>query len=358
MLLFGGCRSVLHDLLVFLVGVFLELSNLLLQLGGTVVFIPLLLGFDLLKTVVEVLVDGGCGDVEERELLDDNDIKVKRVIVLDLLLLFLSLLLSGSTNGQVSSSFTLSLSLADLDFAVSELSVNLSLDLLFLKVSLGLTGNGFVIDDKASSHLEGVEVANKVLTAFDLLSEGMGEALDLLITLFLTFSLVSSTFNDSVLLALLPFDVHDFFSLLLEVVSALPVGLSLLILGSVEFADFFLDFLNLLGDLVGSLSGFVLLSVGQFQILADELHLLVKDIFLLLVFADLAVELLLLRLKLLDCRLDLLVATCLGDRVLQNVDLLDKFAFSLGGHGSRSKLSVHMLDLLVDVLNGRAIGVH
>jgi hypothetical protein len=55
--------------------------------------------------------------------------------------------------------------LGDLDFASSQLLVQLLLDDLLLHGSLSLSGDLLVINDQTSAHLEGVQVANQVFTA-------------------------------------------------------------------------------------------------------------------------------------------------------------------------------------------------
>ena len=81
--------------------------------------------------------------------------------------------------------------------------------------------------------------------------------------------------EDFVLLSLHPFDVHDLLSLKLEVISALPIGLTLLILTLVERIELLIASLDRLLYLIGLSQGLILLDISLLHFLPDSLNLFV-----------------------------------------------------------------------------------
>ena len=81
--------------------------------------------------------------------------------------------------------------------------------------------------------------------------------------------------EDFVLLSLHPFDVHDLLSLQLEVISALPIGLTLLILTLVERIELLIASLDRLLYLIGLSQGLILLDISLLHFFPDSLNLFV-----------------------------------------------------------------------------------
>ena len=81
--------------------------------------------------------------------------------------------------------------------------------------------------------------------------------------------------EDFVLLSLHPFYVHDLLSLKLEVISALPIGLTLLILALVERIELLIAGLYLLLYLIGLSQGLIFLDISLLHFLPDSLDFFV-----------------------------------------------------------------------------------
>ena len=109
---------------------------------------------DLLKTILQVIVVLRGVDVKHGEFLDDHKIKLEDFLVLYDLLLLLALFVLLSTNLHSCSSFSLSLSLSNLDLASSKFGVKFLSDGLLLLGTLSLSSDISVADDKASLLLE------------------------------------------------------------------------------------------------------------------------------------------------------------------------------------------------------------
>ena len=129
----GGLDLLVEDLFLLL-GLLLHLFNLLLQLGAAILTEPALLLLNLPDAIVQIVVGHRRRDAKHRELLDDDQVKLERLLVLHRLLLLLSLLFAGTANGDRGSGFPLLLGLGDLDLALGDLLVDLLLDGLSLEL--------------------------------------------------------------------------------------------------------------------------------------------------------------------------------------------------------------------------------
>ena len=118
--------------LFLLFGELLHFLDLLLQLSATILLKPCLLLLDLAKAIVEIIWYDGSSDAQQGKLLDDDQIQVEGLLILNNLLLLLTLLLSGSTDGHLSSSLTLLLRLGNLNLTIVDLLSNFFLDGLTL----------------------------------------------------------------------------------------------------------------------------------------------------------------------------------------------------------------------------------
>ena len=103
-----------------------------MQLSATILLKPCLLLLDLAKAIVEIIWYDGSSDAQQGKLLDDDQIQVEGLLILNNLLLLLTLLLSGSTDGHLSSSLTLLLRLGNLNLTIVDLLSNFFLDGLTL----------------------------------------------------------------------------------------------------------------------------------------------------------------------------------------------------------------------------------
>ena len=86
------------------------------------------------------------------------------------------------------------------------------------------------IDDKAGADFQLGHVANQMVTAVELFGIGVSHVFDSFLALLFSFLLKCHVLKYFVLLTLHPLDVHDLLSLEFEVISALPVRLTLFIL--------------------------------------------------------------------------------------------------------------------------------
>ena len=118
--------------LFLLLGKLLHFLDLLLQLSATILLEPGLLLLDFVKAIVEIIWNNWSSDAEQSKLLDDDQVQVEGLLILDNLLLLLTLLLSGSTDGYLGSSLTLLLRLGNLNLAIVDLLSDLFLDGLTL----------------------------------------------------------------------------------------------------------------------------------------------------------------------------------------------------------------------------------
>ena len=277
----SGLHLLVEDLFLLL-GLLLHLFNLLLQLGAAILTEPALLLLYLPDAIVQIVVGDRRRDAQHRELLDDDQVKLERLLVLHRLLLLLSLLFTGTANGHRGSGLPLLLGLGDLDLALGDLLVDLLLDSLPLELRLGLSGRLLVVDNEPGSHLQGVQIADQVLAAIQLFLVRMRQILDCLFAFFFALLLVSLVLHDLVLLSLHPIDMLDFVLLHFEIVALLPVFLTLLVFEGVERRELLLDRVDLLGDLVGLSLGLVFLSICKFELFSHHIYLLVETVFLLL----------------------------------------------------------------------------
>ena len=321
--------------LLLLVGHFVQLLDLFLQLGSAVVLIPLLPLINFLHTVIQVLVDDGGRNAEQGELLDDHQIKIEGLLVLDGTLRLLSLLVLLASDMDHAGGLSLSLGLSHLHFAGGELLVDLLLDDFLRSGSLSLSRNLLIVHEQTSLLLKGAQVAGEVVTAVELFLVRMRHRLNHLLALSLAFLLVCASVENLVLLSLHPLDVHDFFALLLEVEATLPVGLTLLVLLGVELVQLLIDYLDQLLNCVELAASHVLLSVRCLKLFPDFFHLLVKHFLLGLNFFDLAVDLILLGGEALDLEIDLTEASSLGNGGLKYLDFFAKLCLSLCTHSRR-----------------------
>jgi len=85
-------------ILRFFLSVLLHFIDLLLQLSATIFLEPCLFLNDKTNTVIEIFCYVRSSDTKKGKFLDDDQVQVECLLVLDNFLLFLALLLSGSTD--------------------------------------------------------------------------------------------------------------------------------------------------------------------------------------------------------------------------------------------------------------------